>query len=89
MNKSRIFLTLSLAVSAALGMPVVLAAAPASDADRAFVGKVSQGGMYEVEASKVAEARAVAQDVKDLATTEVHDHMLVGAKLKKISGASA
>jgi putative membrane protein len=53
--------------------------------DRAFVGKVSQGGMYEVEASKLAERKAVAQDVKDFATSEVHDHTLVGDKLKAIS----
>jgi putative membrane protein len=46
---------------------------------------VSQGGMYEVEASKAAEHKAVAQDVKDFATSEVHDHTLVGAKLKAIS----
>ena len=58
------------------------AAETASPADKAFVGKVSQGGMFEVEASKLAERRAVAQDVKDQATTEVHDHTLVGAKLK-------
>ena len=59
---------------------------PASDADKAFVAKVSQGGMYEVEASKVAEMKAVAPDVKDEANTEVHDHSLVGAGLKKVSG---
>jgi putative membrane protein len=64
----------------------LLAATPASDADKAFVGKVSQG-MYEVEASKAAEQKAVAQDVKDVASSEVHDHELVNAKLKKIATA--
>ena len=44
--------------------------------------------MYEVEASKVAEMKAVGQDVKDQAVTEVHDHGLVGAKLKRIATAS-
>jgi putative membrane protein len=59
------------------------AAAPKStDTDRAFVAKVSQGGAYEVAASRIAERRAQAQDVKDLAATEVHDHTLVGTKLK-------
>jgi putative membrane protein len=56
---------------------------PASEADKTFVGKVSQGGMYEVEASRLAETRATAPDVKDVASTEVHDHELVGAGLKK------
>ncbi len=53
--------------------------------DKAFVAKVSQGGMYEVEASKVAVDRAQAQDVKDLAAWEVHDHQLVGDKLKSVA----
>jgi putative membrane protein len=51
----------------------------ASDADKAFVGKVSQGGRYEVEASQL--------DVKDLAYSEVHDHQLVNQELKTISAA--
>jgi len=59
----------------------------ASDNDKAFVAKVSQGGRYEVEASKIALQKAVAQDVKDLANTEVHDHELVNSELKKISAA--
>ena len=59
-------------------------AAPFSDVDKAFVAKVSQGGMYEVEVGKMAEAKATTQDVKDSGTTETHDHMLVGAKLKSI-----
>jgi putative membrane protein len=59
--------------------------AASASVDQAFVAKVSQGGMYEVEASKLAERKAVAQDVKDLATSEVHDHGLVGDKLKAVS----
>jgi len=56
-----------------------------SSTDSIFVGKVSQGGMYEVEASKLAERRAKAPDVKDLAITEVHDHDGVNARLKKLA----
>jgi putative membrane protein len=56
-----------------------------SEADKAFVGKVSQGGMYEVEASKVAIQKATGPDVQDLAIAEVHDHQGVNRKLKKIS----
>jgi putative membrane protein len=41
--------------------PSLSAADMASPTDRAFVGKVSQGGMYEVEASKIAEQKANAQ----------------------------
>ena len=78
----------SLVAVALFGAPVLHAADMASDTDKTFVGKVSQGGMYEVEASKVAEMKAVAQNVKDQANTEVHDHELVGAKLKRISTAA-
>ena len=57
----------------------------ASETDRAFVGKVSQGGRYEVEAGKLALHKAVVQDVKDFAATDVHDHELVNGELKAIS----
>jgi len=60
-------------------------AAPGTAADRAFVAKVSQGGMFEVEAGKLAEQKASAQDVKDFAAMEVHDHTLVGDNLKALS----
>lgn len=55
-----------------------------SDGDRTFVAKVSQGGMYEVALGKVAETQAMAQDIKDSGNSEVHDHTLVGDKLKAI-----
>jgi putative membrane protein len=57
----------------------------ASDIDRTFVGKVSQGGMYEVIASQLAVQRAVAPDVRDVAVAEVHDHELVNRELKRIA----
>ena len=57
-----------------------------SEADKMFVAKVSQGGMFEVEASKVANDKATQQDVIDTSVTEVHDHQLVGNKLKSIAG---
>ncbi len=56
-----------------------------SAADQDFVAHVSQGGMFEVAASKIAVDKAAAQDIKDMANTEVHDHELVGAKLKAIA----
>jgi putative membrane protein len=64
---------------------VLYALEPASAADKAFVGKVSQGGAYEVESSKVAWERASSPDVKDLSITEVHDHSLVNRELKRIA----
>ncbi len=66
----------------------VLAAGTVSDADKAFVAMVSQGGMYEVELGKVAEQVGSTQDIKDQGNTETHDHMLVGDKLKSIAKAN-
>ena len=72
-----------------LGLAAVAGAqGSATSVDKAFVAKVSQGGMYEVEASKVAMDRSQAQDVKDLAAWEVHDHQLVGDKLKTVAGSA-
>ena len=78
-------------VAASLGAAVLALsgvtsqAAPVSDADKTFVAKVSQGGMYEVALGKVAEEQGMAQDIKDQGNTEAHDHELVGAKLKSIA----
>jgi putative membrane protein len=58
---------------------------PALEADKVFVGKVSQGGMYEVEASQLAQQKATAPDVVDLAVMEVHDHTLVNNGLKTVA----
>jgi putative membrane protein len=60
----------------------------ASEIDKAFVAKVSQGGEYEVEASKLALQKASMQNVRDAANSEVHDHELVNKKLRTISAAA-
>ena len=64
---------------------VLLAAEPASQADRAFVAKVSQGGLYEVEAGRVAAAEGTTPVVKDFGILESHDHEGVNAELKHIA----
>lgn len=77
---------LSLACATGFAASAASAAKPArSKGGQAFVAKVSQGSLFEVEASKVGEKGAQAQDVKDLAKTEVPDHRPVGAKLKSIA----
>jgi putative membrane protein len=83
-----VFRTSSLTLAATVLLSPVLLHAQATNTDKTFVAKVSQGGQYEVEASKLAEQRAHAQDVKDLAVMEVHDHTLVGEKLKRIANAA-
>ena len=64
---------------------VALAAMQPSAADRTFVATVSEGGLFEVSASRLATTKAAAADVRDFAVAEVHDHGLVGDKLKTIS----
>lgn len=66
----------------------VLAAGSASQADQAFVAKVSQGGLYEVEAGKVAASRGMSPVVRDFGVLESHDHEGVNAELKRIAGAT-
>jgi putative membrane protein len=89
LTTGKTFLLLGLACATGICATAVSAAAPTlSKGDQTFVAKVSQGGMFEVEASKVGEDSAQAQDVKDLATAEVHDHELVGSKLKSITSAN-
>ncbi|WP_458070182.1 DUF4142 domain-containing protein [Rhodanobacter sp. BL-MT-08] len=92
MNVSRKNISLLAAVTFAVGVTtsaMAFADTPTlSKGDQAFVAKVSQGGMFEVAASKVAEGKASAQDVKDQAHTEVHDHELVGSKLKSIASSN-
>ena len=73
----------------ALALSTLAAAASSmSTADKTFVAMVSQGGMFEVVASRLAKTKAFAQNVKDQANTEVHDHQLVGAKLMAITSAN-
>jgi putative membrane protein len=60
----------------------VSAHAATSEADKAFVAKVSQGGMYEVALGKAAEKQGAGQDIKDQGNTEAHDHEIVGDALK-------
>ncbi len=65
-----------------LATGAVMAAPTASEQDKSFVAKVSQGGMYEVELGKVAETQGQTQDIKDQGNTEAHDHDFVGQALK-------
>jgi putative membrane protein len=53
--------------------------------DRAFVAKVSQGGMFEVVAGHLAVDKGSAEDIRDFGETEVHDHTMVGDRLKRLA----
>ena len=64
------------------------AAGTASQADRDFVAKVSQGGLYEVEAGRVAAFKGQTPFAKDFGILESHDHEGVNAELKRIAAAT-
>jgi putative membrane protein len=73
-------------ISVLLIAPSLQANAQVSNADETFASSVFQGGLYEVEASALAEQRGWAPNVKDMAYTEVHDHEQVNHRLKIIAG---
>jgi len=68
------------AVSLALPLAVALAQTTntpqqkGDSADATFVQKAGEGGMAEVELSKIAESNAKSADVKKFAAQMVHDH---------------
>ena len=63
-------------------------ATPASQADHDFVAKVSQGGLYEVEAGNVAALHGTAPVVKNFGVLETHDHEAVNRELKRIAAST-
>ncbi len=71
-----------LAAAAVLAAVSLAHAAAPSAQDKTFVDTVGPGGMYEVMIGKLAETKGSTQDIKDQGNTEVHDHELVGDKLK-------
>lgn len=77
-------------VTMAMGVfcATAMVAQKASQADREFVGKVSQGGLYEVEAGKVAAMHGITPAVKDFGLLESQDHEGVNSRLKKIAVAT-
>jgi putative membrane protein len=93
MRKSKIIQPAWLALVAVTSMGLTLgtilhAAESASEADKAFVGKVSQGGLYEVEAGKVAAMHGTTPVVRNFGVLELHDHEGVNAELKRIAAAT-
>lgn len=76
------------AIALALGGTALFAAGTASTADRDFVAKVSQGGLYEVEAGKVAASKGQTPFTRDFGVLESHDHEGVNAELKRIAAAT-
>jgi putative membrane protein len=78
-------ITTVMAMMVGLMCGTAMAADPASQADRDFVAKVSQGGLYEVEAGKVAAMRGTVPAVRDFGTLDSHDHEGVNRELRRVA----
>jgi len=84
----KILQTMQRSAAMVVGMALGAGAAvgqTASQADGEFVGKVSQGGLYEVEAGRVAALQGQTPVVKDFGLLESQDHEGVNAELKRIA----
>ena len=54
-------------------------------ADRSFLENAAQGGLAEVEGSKLAEQKAASADVKSFAARMIKDHTMVNEELTKLA----
>jgi len=72
---------------AALGMLMSssLLAADLARADKNFLEAAAHAGHTEVEASKLAQTKAVSSDVKSFADTMIKDHTKVGEELDQLA----
>ena len=61
------------------------AADSVSHADHEFMEKAAQAGHTEVEASKLAQSKGSAADVKTFAATMIEDHTKVGDELNQLA----
>ncbi|TGS56610.1 DUF4142 domain-containing protein, partial [Mesorhizobium sp. M1D.F.Ca.ET.183.01.1.1] len=58
----------------------------AADDAQSFVDKAANGGMFEVDSSKIAQDKAKDQQVKDFAKKMIADHGAANEKLQRIAG---
>jgi len=84
-SKKPLRLPRCLFVIALFASSMTAAAESVATVDKAFAGKVSQGGRFEVEAGELAQGKAASQDVKDFAARDVADHNQVNAELQSIA----
>lgn len=61
--------------------------ADVSKKDQEFFTKAAAGGMYEVEAGKLAQARGTSEPVKSYGATLVKDHGMANDELKSLAAA--
>ena len=73
-------------VTAACGLVLAAAAhADASTKDREFLTQAATGGLYEVQAGKLAQNRATANEVKSFGAMLVKDHTAANEELRALA----
>jgi len=72
---------LSLATAMVFAFPAL-----AADTAQNFVTKAANGGMFEVQSSKIAQDKLQDQGLKDFAQKMISDHGAANAKLESIAG---
>ncbi|PZU42091.1 MAG: DUF4142 domain-containing protein, partial [Acidovorax sp.] len=73
-------------VTAACGLVLAAAAhADASTKDREFLTQAAAGGLYEVQAGKLAQNRATANEVKSFGAMLVKDHTAANDELRALA----
>lgn len=61
------------------------ACAEASKKDQEFLAKAATGGLYEVEAGKLAQAKGVSEEVKAFGSMLMKDHGMANDELKQLA----
>jgi putative membrane protein len=64
-------------------------AADLSHGDKEIMEKAAQAGYTEIEASKLAQGKAVSADVKSFATVMITDHSKVGDELAQLAASKS
>ena len=77
--------TTLIAALAAGAATLAMAADPVARADKEFFNKAAAGGMFEVEAGKLAESRGKAAGVKEFGSMLVKDHGAANEELKALA----
>ena len=75
----------TMAIAAGLAAIASVAQAAASRDDTEFMTKAAAGGMYEVEAGKLAESRGTSPEVKSYGSMLIKDHSAAGDELKGLA----